>query len=227
MPVCKASIQYMRSGASTVTEWIAGSSPAMTTFLPGLAFRNASPWRSCNALALSLHCLGASGNQPKFGQESMLERLPQISLGVLTPMRSPFARGVRRLVRSAQSMVSQIVVSVAAAICVAFITTAYLEGSAKPEPATVATIPKAEAAAPSADGTLPALDVEVIADVPEGVAPGQEIFPGAPVGLRPEALQQAAAKQEPSEPRRRRFLGIPIPFTSTANEVAEEQVSGG
>ena len=150
----------------------------------------------------------------------------QINWG-FTPMRSPVARGIRRLVRSAQSMVSQIVVSVVAAVCVAFITSAYLEDSAKPEAATVATIPKVNTQVPSPDDALPALDVEVIADVPEGVVPGQEIFPGAPVGIRPEALQQAAAKQEPSEPRRRRFLGIPIPFTSTASDGTEEQISGG
>ena len=68
--------------------------------------------------------------------------------------------------------------------------------------------------------------MEVIADVPAGVAPGQEIFPGAPAGLRPEALQQAVAGEEPKT-HRRRFLGIPIPFTSTASDVAEEQVRGG
>jgi hypothetical protein len=124
-------------------------------------------------------------------------------------------------------MVSQIVVSVVAAVCVALITSAYLENDTKPEAAAIATIPKIETPAPSADGGLPALDVEVIADVPEGVVPGQEVFPGAPVGVRPEALQQAAARQEPSEPRRRRFFGIPIPFTSTAGDVPGEQVSGG
>jgi hypothetical protein len=123
-------------------------------------------------------------------------------------------------------MVSQVIVSVVAAICVALITSAYLEDSKEPEAAAVA-VDTARHSTPSANGALPALDVEVIADVPEGVAPGQEIFPGAPVGIRPEALQQAAARQEPSEPRRRRFFGIPIPFTSTANDLAEKQVSGG
>ena len=138
-------------------------------------------------------------------------------------MRSP----VRRLVRTTQSMVSQIVVSVAAAVCVAFITGAYLSDGSTPDATGAATRPATEASAALANGALPPLDVEVIADVPEGVAPGQEVFPGAPVGIRPEALQQAAAQQEPGEPRRRRFLGIPIPFTSTASDLAEEQVSGG
>jgi hypothetical protein len=124
-------------------------------------------------------------------------------------------------------MVSQIVVSVAAAICVAWITGAYLSDGAKPDAAALATDTAPPATKVSSSGSLPALDVDIIADVPDGVSPGEEIFPGAPAGVRPEALQQAAAKQETSEPRRRRFLGIPIPFTSTANDVAEEQVSGG
>jgi hypothetical protein len=138
-------------------------------------------------------------------------------------MRSPF----RRLVRTTQSMVSQIVVSVTAAVCVAFITGAYLTDGSSPDVTATVTREAVEVSAAPASGALPALDVEVIADVPEGVVPGQEIFPGAPVGIRPEALQQAASKQESSEPRRRRFLGIPIPFTSTASDVDEEQVSGG
>ena len=135
-------------------------------------------------------------------------------------MRSP----IRRLVRTTQSMVSQIVVSVAAAVCVAFITGAYLTDASTPDVTAAAARPAAEVPA-AANGALPPLDVEVIADVPAGIAPGQEIFPGAPVGVRPEALQQAVAGEEPKE--RRRFLGIPIPFTSTASDMAEEQVSGG
>ena len=137
-------------------------------------------------------------------------------------MRSP----VRRLVRTTQSMVSQIVVSVAAAVCVAFITGAYLSDGSTPDATAAVTHSAAEASAVPANGALPPLDVEVIADVPAGLAPGQEIFPGAPAGLRPEALQQAVDGEEPKT-HRRRFLGIPIPFTSTANDIAEEQVRGG
>jgi hypothetical protein len=139
-------------------------------------------------------------------------------------MRSP----VRRLVRTTQSMVSQIVVSVAAAVSVAFITGAYLSDGSTPDVTGAATRSAAETPAAPANGGLPPLDVEVIADVPAGLAPGQEIFPGAPVGIRPEALQQAAAGEEP-KPHRRRFLGIPIPFTSTttASDIAEDRVSGG
>ena len=137
-------------------------------------------------------------------------------------MRAP----IRRVVRTTQNMVSQIVVSVAAAVCVAFITGAYLTDGSTADVTATATRPAAERSAAPENGALPPLDVEVIADVPAGIAPGQEIFPGAPVGVRPEALQQAVAGEEPKE-RRRRFLGIPIPFTSTANDVAEEQVSGG
>jgi hypothetical protein len=143
------------------------------------------------------------------------------SAGGFPSMRSP----VRRLVRTTQSMVSQIVVSVAAAICVALITNAYLTEGSTPDVTAAATRPAAEASAPAIDGALPPLEIEVIADVPTGLAPGQEIFPGAPVGLRPEALQQAVAGEPKAH--RRRFLGIPIPFTSTANDVAEEQVRGG
>lgn len=140
-------------------------------------------------------------------------------------MSSPIARGVRRLVRSTQSMVSQIVVSVTAAVCVALITNAYLSDDAIPDLTAAANRPAIEASA-AIDGALPPLDVEVIADVPAGLAPGQEIFPGAPAGIRPEALQQAVAGSEPKA-HRRRFFGIPIPFTSTASDVADEQVRGG
>lgn len=142
-------------------------------------------------------------------------------------MRSPVARGVRGLVRTTQSMVSQIVVSVAAAVCVAFITNAYLMNGSEDAAASSHTPALAEIAAPADGhpaGALPPLDMEVIADIPGGIAPGQEVFPGAPAGVRPEALQQAVAEKR-SE--RRRFLGIPIPFTSTASDIAEDRVSGG
>lgn len=134
-------------------------------------------------------------------------------------------------------MVSQIIVSVTAAVCVAFITNAYLTNggddsaaslSVTPAPA-VSTAAATGPAAARAGDALPPLDVEEIADVPDGVVPGEEVFPGAPVGVRPEALQRAVSEanagEEPKE-RRRRFLGIPIPFTSTA-DVAEEDVKGG
>jgi hypothetical protein len=130
-------------------------------------------------------------------------------------MQSHFARGTRRLIRGTQTMVSQVVVSVVAAVCVAFITNAYL-GDGQ-ETADLAGGPVTEAAAPasSLDAALPALPIEVVADAPKVVAPGQEVFPGVPAGVSPAALQQALAAEKKSE--RRRFLGIPLPFTTTAD----------
>lgn len=125
-------------------------------------------------------------------------------------------------------MLSQIIVSVVAAVCVAFITNAYLTSG--PETgATASAIPAAATeSANAAIGSLPPLEVQEVADVPDGVVAGEEVFPGAPVGLRPEELQRAVSEantvEEPKE-RRRRFLGIPIPFTSTA-DVAEGEVDG-
>jgi len=53
-------------------------------------------------------------------------------------MRSPFTRMVKSSVRAGQNVVSQVVVSVAAAVCVGFITNAYFEQTpASPEPAAV------------------------------------------------------------------------------------------
>lgn len=156
-------------------------------------------------------------------------------------MRSPIARGVRHLVRSMQTLVSQIVVSVAAAVCVAFITNAYLSDGAKPDPAAAeqpTAIRAVVAPAPSlrqpgianvAAIGLPPLDVEIIADVPAGAGPGQEIFPGVPAGVSAEMLQQSVAAQEEAEAKkeRRRFLGIPLPFASTAGEFADSAARAG
>ena len=112
-------------------------------------------------------------------------------------------------------MVSQIVVSVAAAVCVAFITNAYLGDG--PEAADVRSAPIAEAAAPASsfDAALPPLAVELVSDAPKVVTPGQEVFPGVPAGVSQAALQQAVATEKKRE--RRRFLGIPLPFTTTAD----------
>jgi hypothetical protein len=130
-------------------------------------------------------------------------------------MQSHFARGTRRLIRGTQNMVSQVVVSVVAAVCVAFITNAYLGD--RQDTAGVAGGPVTEAAVPAAsfDAALPALPVEVVSDAPRVVAPGQEVFPGVPAGVSPAALQQAVAAAKKSE--RRRFLGVPLPFTTTAD----------
>jgi type IV secretory pathway VirB10-like protein len=128
-------------------------------------------------------------------------------------MQSQLTRGTRRLIRGTQNMVSQIVVSVVAAVCVAFITNAYLGESR--DAASVASTPAIEAAAPGAslDAALPALPIEVVADAPKVVTPGEEVFPGVPAGVSPAALQQAVEKKR----ERRRFLGIPLPFTTTAD----------
>jgi hypothetical protein len=156
-------------------------------------------------------------------------------------MRSPITRGVRRLVRSTQTMVSQIVVSVAAAVCVAFITNAYLSDGAKPDAAAVQPVATEQAAVAPATSqhqpkianvaatTLPPLDVEVIADVPAGAGPAQEIFPGVPAGMSSEALEQSVAAQEEIEVKkaRRRFFGIPLPFASTAGDLADSAARAG
>jgi hypothetical protein len=147
-------------------------------------------------------------------------------------MRSPVARGVRRVVRSTQSMVSQIVVSVVAAVSVAFITNAYLgDDSERVSPAaTPAAI--VETAAPATGvqaAALPPLQVEIVADAPNVAVPGQEIFPGVPAGVPFDALQQTVSTEKKKE--RRRFLGIPLPFTtadstSSADEAIESVTSG-
>jgi cell division protein FtsN len=137
-------------------------------------------------------------------------------------MPSPVSRVVRRSVRAGGNMVSQIVVSVAAAVCVALITNAYF-GSG-PEAASQAAPATATQASVNPAAALPPLEVQVIADVPDAVTPGQEVFPGAPMGVRPEALQKALGEERRE---RRRIFGIPIPFTSTPVAVPAREVSGG
>lgn len=149
-------------------------------------------------------------------------------------MRSPVARGVRRVVRSTQSMVSQIVVSVVAAVSVAFITNAYLgDGSERVSPAAspAAIVETAAPATETQAAALPPLQVEIVADAPNVAVPGQEIFPGVPAGVPFDALQQTVSTEKKKE--RRRFLGIPLPFTTTADSTdaagdeVEALASGG
>ena len=148
-------------------------------------------------------------------------------------MHSPFRRGMRRASRTAQTMLSQIIVSVAAAICVALITNAYLDKDKEPSASAVELSPAQVKAA-----ALPPLDMEVIADIPPvtGAAPGApsaEIFPGVPVGVTPEMLREKLASE--AEPKRRRFRSLPLPFApeadkvarSTADAAAVNLVSGG
>jgi hypothetical protein len=66
-------------------------------------------------------------------------------------MRSPFARVLKRSVRAGSNIVSQVIVSVAAAVCVGFITNAYLERKPAPEQF-VASIPAAEQTAVASSG---------------------------------------------------------------------------
>lgn len=122
-------------------------------------------------------------------------------------------------------MVSQIIVSVVAAVCVALITGAYFGSNAEVAGNSRAGTEASPAAATATAGVaLPPLEVQVIRDVPAAVSPGQELFPGVPVGVRPEALQKAVG-EERKEPRR--FLGIPIPFTSRTVDLGAETRSGG
>ena len=154
-----------------------------------------------------------------------------------TSMRSPVARVVRRSVRTTQNMVSQIVVSVAAAVCVAFITNAYLERRRRRRTLAAAAQPCRDEQAAVATGSRPRRQPTIatggpaarrsIVEVdrrtcPAGAGcPAQEIFPGVPAG---HAGRGAAA--EPSRPRRsegerRRFLGIPLPFRVDGGRSAE------
>ena len=140
-------------------------------------------------------------------------------------MPSPLSRFTRRTVRATQNIVSQIVVSVAAAVCVAFITSAYLDegpAAAVVEPETVAAevaapASKDPAAAPSArlaGASLPPLDHEIVTDLPirdvRAAYPGAEIFPGVPATAPAEALGIPDPAEEKRE--RRRFLGLPLPY---------------
>ena len=139
-------------------------------------------------------------------------------------MRSPIAHGARRLARAAQRMVSQIVVSVTAAVCVAFITGAYLgndaghaPGEAEQRVADAPVLASEGAARPAAANPVPALpplDIEIIADTPIR-ATGREVFPGVPAGMTAEALRRNVADADAAGPREpRRFFGIPLPFVS-------------
>ena len=134
-------------------------------------------------------------------------------------MRPPLARMIRRSVKAGQNLVSQIVVSVAAATCVAFITSAYLtdDTGTRPEPAHVEAAALATAApAPTtiaAPQSLPPLETETIAEVPVGGTPANaEIFPG--VAAEGTLAQTAKSDAAPVERKRRHFLGLPLPFLS-------------
>jgi hypothetical protein len=146
-------------------------------------------------------------------------------------MRQMVARGARGVARGTQTIMSQVIVSVVTAICVALITNAYLGSDPEQKPAVVA-------AAAARTLPLPPLDVEIVADIPNGPAEGQEIFPGVPAGVPAAVLAEAvrataATAAAKPEPRRRRFLGIPLPFggeTAAAGPAAAAVttlVSGG
>jgi hypothetical protein len=166
-------------------------------------------------------------------------------------MPSPFSRLARRTVRATQNMISQIVVSVGAAVCVAFITSAYLDekpATIVAEPKTTAVSqqaaanrqeaapgPETQAAArstqPLVPTPLPALDHEIITDLPvrdvSAVSSGAEIFPGVPAeSTLAETLRDTDLAA--SKPERRRFLGLPLPyFVPTAGEVLQSATAAG
>lgn len=107
-------------------------------------------------------------------------------------------------------MLSQIIVSVVAAICVALITNAYLSRDGDPAP-----------------GTLPALQSETIGDLPvkDLGTPEPEIFPGvaADSAIAAAAGQVQAANAERDERRR---LGLPAPYTPPAERLSEAPATG-
>jgi hypothetical protein len=93
-------------------------------------------------------------------------------------MRSPFARVLKRSVRAGSNIVSQVVVSVAAAVCVGFITNAYLEQKPAPEQMAEAGLPAEQpairmVAAPTTNSSgqparpLPASALSAVHDVAE------------------------------------------------------------
>jgi hypothetical protein len=192
-------------------------------------------------------------------------------------MRSPFARIAKRSVRAGGNMVSQVVVSVAAAVCVGLITNAYFEQPAAVEapiqavdPATansatddlsrvvigatddayrdiapsrpltpaaaqspirnVEVAPLPVAAASFAEAVLPPLASQIVADLPvhDATANNAEIFPGVPSeGALTELLREPGAAASP-EGKRRRFLGLPLPyFVPTAGDIMQSASAAG
>jgi hypothetical protein len=163
-------------------------------------------------------------------------------------MRSPVSRLVRRSVKAGGNMVSQIIVSVAAAVCVAFITNAYLNehNARKDADVNVSTASRVEASAPATqlattqpaerpapvlatlpEQDLPPLATQIITDLPvrEINAEGAEIFPGVP---SEDALAEALRKDGQQKRERRRFLGVPIPnFVPGPTQLVESASSAG
>jgi hypothetical protein len=133
-------------------------------------------------------------------------------------MSSRVARGLESLARTARTVLSQVAVSVATALCVAFITGAYFDRAAEPPAAarqpsviTAAGIAPDDArsqAAAARAPALPPLQSEVIADLPDIPDAARELFPGVPAGMSSDALRRAVTpeRQEP-----RRFFGLAIP----------------
>jgi hypothetical protein len=115
-------------------------------------------------------------------------------------------------------MLSQIVVSVATALCVAFITGAYFDRAAEPPAAapqpsveTARTAPDHARAGAAPTPALPPLESEIVADLHDIPDAARELFPGVPAGMSADALREAVtpARREP-----RRFLGLAIRFAS-------------
>jgi hypothetical protein len=138
-------------------------------------------------------------------------------------MRS-LARMARRTGRALQRMLSQVIVSVAAAISVALITNAYLDQRSSDAAATAGEADRVAAeqpamqphAAPVIAAGLPPLETVTILDRPIQGSPasGAEVFPGVAADSPLAKAVAAARENEPT--RQRRFFGFRLPFSATA-----------
>ena len=138
-------------------------------------------------------------------------------------MQTPLARLARRTGRAAQRMLSQIVVSVAAAISVAIITNAYLDQRATDAASNAGDTDRVAAeqpasqphADPAVASGLPPLETVTILDRPVHGLPksGAEIFPGVAAD---SPLARAVTARESEEPRERRFFGFRLPYLGSA-----------
>jgi len=139
-------------------------------------------------------------------------------------MHSPLARMARRTGRAAQRMLSQVIVSVAAAISVAIITNAYLDERAADAAGEAGETHRTGVEQPSMQpyanavlvSGLPPLETVTILDRPiQGSTPSSaEIFPG--VAADSPLAKAVAAARESEEPREHRFFGLRLPYLGSA-----------
>ena len=139
-------------------------------------------------------------------------------------MRSALARMARSTARGLQKILSQIVVSVAAAISVALITSAYFDQRNSDAVATAGETDRVAAeqpamqphAEPVVASGLPPLEAVIIVDRPIHGSPTStaEVFPGVAAD---SPLAETAAMARENEPaRERRFFGFRLPYLGLA-----------